>query len=110
MANEGIWLSINEYSDYRGISISTIRRYIKASQVKSKFENGKYFIYVNEGNLERYQTRKEGEQLSLLLRIKELESKNRSLMEEVNELKMLVNIYENNNQPPPLIVESSDQV
>ncbi len=109
MANEGIWLSINEYSDYRGISISTIRRYIKASQVKSKFENGKYYIYVNEGNLERYQTRKESENLTHLLKIKELEQKNRLLMEEVNELKMLINIYEQKNEPPPLILEAGDQ-
>ena len=110
MGNEGIWLSINDYSDYRGISISTIRRYIKGSQVKYKFENGKYFIYVTEENLDRYQNKKNQEHLSLHFKIKELELENRKPHEEVNELKMLVSIYEQNNEPPPLVVESRDQI
>lgn len=110
MADQGSWLSINEYSEYRGISISTIRRYIKAEQVKHKFESGKYYIYVNDINLERYKNRKDENMLSLHLKVKELESENRHLKEEIGELRMLISVYENANQPPPLIVDTGDQV
>ena len=53
MDNE-YWLTINEYSQYRDISVSTIRRYIKNKSVVSKFENGKYLIKVSS---EQYELR-----------------------------------------------------
>ena len=38
------WLSILDYARFKGISISTIRRYIKAERVRFKKENGKYML------------------------------------------------------------------
>ena len=38
------WLSLSEYSSRYGVSVSTLRRRIKGSQVKFKMINGKYFL------------------------------------------------------------------
>lgn len=109
MAMEGIWLSITEYSEYRGTSISTVRRYIKASRVKHKFENGKHWVFVNEENRERQNLKKEAETLTLQMKIKELEHINKIIKEENDDLKMLVTIYEKENLPP-IIEAVSDQI
>ena len=45
---DGRWLSILEFANYKGKSVSTIRRYIKAERVKFKEENGKYFIWARD--------------------------------------------------------------
>ena len=38
------WLSLSEYSSKYGVSVSTLRRRIKGSQVKYKMINGKYYL------------------------------------------------------------------
>jgi uncharacterized protein YaaW (UPF0174 family) len=100
MTEEGIWLSITEYSRYRKISISTIRRYIKSESVRYKSEDGKYFIYVPG---EKYKaslldSADKLDKTSLLLKLKELEQELRILKEENDDLKMLVTIYETNGK------------
>lgn len=91
-ATEGVWLSINDYSRYKNVSISTIRRHIKTNILKHKEENGKYFIYVP--STEKLRLREEEEILKVRLELELLRSKLRQLREENNELKMLVDIYE----------------
>ena len=94
MANtEGTWLTINDYSQFKNISISTIRRHIKANLVKWKNIEGKYHIWT-ASKPEDIETRKEGEIHSYRLEIQRLELENRKLSEELSELRMLVNIYE----------------
>ncbi|WP_127715513.1 hypothetical protein [Halobacteriovorax sp. HLS] len=97
MQNDGIWLSILEYSQLKDISISTVRRYIKANRVKFKKENGKFIIFMNKENYIRYKSNndEESEILAHKLKIQELELKNKALQLENDELKMLVQIYEN---------------
>lgn len=102
---EGVWLSINDYSRYKNVSISTIRRHIKNNILKHKEENGKYFIYVL--STEKVRLREEEELLKVKLEMELLRSQIRQLREENNELKMLVEIYEKQNhkssaQPPKL--------
>lgn len=91
-AKEGIWLSINDYSRYKDVSISTIRRHIKNNILKYKEENGKYFIYVP--STEKLRLREEEELLKIKLETELLRSQLRQLREENNELKMLVELYE----------------
>lgn len=94
--NEGVWLSINDYSRFKNVSISTIRRHIKNNILKYKEENGKYFIYFHSS--QKIQLREEEEMLKLKL---ELELLRRQLIDatnENNELRMLVNIYEEKNK------------
>ena len=97
---EGIWLSINDYSRYKNVSISTIRRHIKNNILKNREENGKYFIYVASGA--RLKLREEEELLRSRLENELLKTKIRELSEENNELKMLVELYEKSSSNTPL--------
>ena len=97
---EGVWLSILDYSQYKNISISTIRRHIKSNIVKSKEVEGKYFIYVPD--VEKVSLKSEGETLRLKLEIEFLKLEIKKLQEENNEYKMLVDLYETQNNPPEL--------
>jgi homoserine trans-succinylase len=100
----GIWLSINDYSRYKDVSISTIRRHIKNNILKHKEENGKYFIYVPSS--EKVKLKEEEELLRVKLELELVRTQLRSLQEENNELRMLVNLYESQTQrghvPPEL--------
>ncbi|MFP5386887.1 MAG: hypothetical protein ACLGHN_12455 [Bacteriovoracia bacterium] len=91
-ANDGVWLSINDYSRYKNVSISTIRRHIKNNILKYKEENGKYFIYV--ASTEKLRVREEEELLRAKLEIELLRTQIRQLNEENSELKMLVELFE----------------
>lgn len=104
---EGVWLSITDYSTYKKVSISTIRRHIKANVLKYKEENGKYFIYVP--STERLKLREEEETLRIKLENEMLKIENRKLREDIHGLKMLVDLYESkmhepklNSEPPEL--------
>jgi hypothetical protein len=87
---DGKWLSILEYANYKNKSISTVRRYIKANRVKYKDEQGKYYIFCKNYQID--DTHKE--QLNLKLENMRLAKENRVLKEELAELKMLVDLYE----------------
>ena len=98
MNQEGIWLSILDYANVKKTSISTIRRSIKSGHVKYKEENGKYFIWTKEIAVEKVE-------LSQKLELEFLKKRNRELEEEVNDLKMLLQVYESNiggESLPPL--------
>lgn len=98
MNQDGIWLSILDYANVKKTSISTIRRSIKSGHVKYKEENGKYFIWTKEIALQK-------EELSLKMESEFLKKRNRELEEEINDLKMLLQVYESNLQQktlPPL--------
>ncbi len=98
MNQDGIWLSILDYANVKKTSISTIRRSVKLGHVKFKEENGKYFIWTKEIALEK-------NELSLKMEAEFLKRKNRELEEEINDLKMLMQVYEtsfNQVEFPPL--------
>lgn len=102
-AMEGVWLSINDYSRYKNVSVSTIRRHIKSNILKHREENGKYLIYVPSN--ERIKLREEEELLRLKLELELLRGRIRSLQEENHELRMLVDLYEGKSAhatPPEL--------
>lgn len=98
MNQEGIWLSILDYANVKKVSISTIRRSIKSGHIKYKEDNGKYFIWTKEIAVQK-------EELALKLEVEFLKKRNRELEEEINDLKMLLSVYEHNAQAetlPPL--------
>lgn len=95
MDKDGAWLSIIEFASLRGISISTVRRYIKAERVKTKMEGGKFFIFVPTEKLAGQERRSSAEVLALRLENERLKRKLLELEEERNDLKMLVGLYEN---------------
>jgi hypothetical protein len=99
MNQDGIWLSILDYANVKKTSISTIRRSIKSGHLKHKEENGKYYIFTREKNPSN-----ESASLSVLLENEYLKKQNREMLEEINDLKMLLNVYENKShlQLPPI--------
>ena len=93
---DGVWLSITDYSVYKKVSISTIRRHLKSNILKHKENDGKYFIYV--ANSERVKLKEEEEILRSKLECELLKSQLREFKEENAELRMLVDLYEKNFQ------------
>jgi hypothetical protein len=91
---EGVWLTITDYSAYKKVSISTIRRHLKSNILQSRIEDGKYFIYVP--NSEKVKIKEEEEILRLKLEIELLRRQWREASEELSELRMLVDLYESN--------------
>ena len=105
MYQEEMWLSIIDYATIKKISISTIRRSIKAGHIKYREENGKYFIWTKGV---KHETSILGADekltLSLKLDLEFFKKTNRELVEEINDLKMLLSVYENqsSNVLPPI--------
>jgi hypothetical protein len=104
-ASGGVWLSINDYSRYKNVSVSTIRRHIKSNILKHREEDGKYFIYV--ASSEKIKAKEDEEILRVKLELELMKIKLRDLSEENNELRMLVDLYESQaqtstQQPPEL--------
>lgn len=89
---DGIWLTITDYSNYKKVSISTIRRHIKSNLLKFKEEGGKYFIYVRSA--EKLKSNEQEDILRARLENELLKSQIRQLREENDGLRMLVDIYE----------------
>ncbi len=92
MEQDGIWLSILEFATLKKISISTIRRAVKAGKYKYKEEAGKYFIWTTQNKINISNERNE---LQLKVELENLKHENKSLREELNDLQMLLSVYEN---------------
>ncbi len=92
------WLPLMEYAVQKGVSLSTLRRYIKAQKVEYKLEKGRYFIR-NSAILEPHKIDSSKEGIAGLTALQEknrlLESELHKAYEEISELKMLVDLYEN---------------
>ena len=88
------WLTLQEYSIQNGISVSTLRRKIKNSELKYKLENGKYLI---EASLKRKEEIKLSE--NELFHEKEKELKElKTLKADKEDLLSLVSFLENEKQ------------
>ena len=102
-----MWVSINEYSQYKNISISTIRRRIRDQKVQYKKDKGKYLLYVNVKDYNRAQSKKNQKMDELQLKYQKVEHQYRKLQEENHDLKMLLLWYENQGDQ---LVQSGDRV
>ena len=94
------WVSIQEYSLNNSISISTIRRRIKAGRIKFKLVNGRYEIFdasvaaISGGASHSFSCPALKDMEVIENRIEELEKDNQRLKEENSELKMLLRVLE----------------
>ncbi len=95
---EGLWLPITEYARIKGISISTVRRYIKADRLSVKQDDGRFLIYVPSG--QAFEFSEARDMLELRLENERLKQELRRLYEETNDLRMLVVLYEKGEAPP----------
>lgn len=87
----GVWIPLMEYAARNGVSLSTLRRYIKAHKIRYRVEEGRYLVFDDGKG-----TASESEQLRLL----ELELQ--KAREEAADLRMLVAIYEEQAARPRL--------
>lgn len=95
------WIPILDYAVLKGVSTSTLRRYIKAKKIPYKIENGRYLlladstttVQINNPPL-KWDNATTHEGVSLFGRVHELEEKLMRAQEQISELKMLVAIYE----------------
>ncbi len=108
------WVPLMDYAVKKGVSISTLRRYIKLQKVKYRIDGGKYLLWDDEAEARfayppsssssvhsspavfnslpvQQQSLEEG---AYLQRIKKLEASLQAAQEEISELKMLVSLYE----------------
>jgi hypothetical protein len=84
-----------DYAMQNGVSLSTLRRYIKAGKIQFKSEQGKYLILSSQPASHDWLTPSEFESDAAIEgRVSNLEVELKKAQEEISELKMLVAIYE----------------
>lgn len=91
------WIPILDYAVLKGVSTSTLRRYIKAKKIPYKIENGRYLLLADaqpKAIQPKWDNAGTIEAISVYSRVRELEEKLLKAQEQVSELKMLVAIYE----------------
>jgi hypothetical protein len=80
----GQWMTLVEYASKNRVSLSTLRRYIKQGKIEHRLQSGRYWVWDPEP--QQFST----DLASELLRAKQ----------EIEELKMLVALYE--SRPPEM--------
>jgi DNA-binding transcriptional MerR regulator len=110
MEQNGIWLSLIDYANYREISLSTIRRYIKANRVKHKLESGKYLIFVSDENFQKKELETEKEVLELRLENQRLSKIIKDLNQEIVDIKTLLMMYEGQTSLPEIPATESREL
>lgn len=81
---KGQWISLMDYATKRGVSLSTLRRYIKSNKIDFKTENGRYLIWDDQSSASQ----------DASANADELRARLQEAQEEIAELKMLIAIYE----------------
>lgn len=46
----GEWITLMDYAMKKGVSLSTLRRHIKANKIQYRVENGRYLLFVEQGD------------------------------------------------------------
>jgi predicted site-specific integrase-resolvase len=82
-----------DYAMKNGVSLSTLRRHIKAGKLRHKSEHGKYYV-LDDSFDEDFDLSSPGGDVSIEARVANLEGELKRAQEEIAELKMLVAIYE----------------
>lgn len=98
------WIPILDYAVQRGVSTSTLRRYIKANKIRYRLENGRYLLAADSAAPKPARAAWDGagaaatapssSGISVYARVRELEEQLAHAQEQISELKMLIAIYE----------------
>ena len=98
------WVPLVEFSVKKGISLSTLRRYIKANKIPWKLIEGRYLV-MDDGTIhaprnhdpdQNIIVRRTPEISDIESRLKHLETELSAAHEEIAELKTLIAFYEEN--------------
>lgn len=108
------WIPLVDYAVKTGVSLSTLRRHIKANKVQYKVENGRYLLHF-EGSSD-HSSLVSGEsqdsaqaamdptlQQGLQTKLQKLERDLQKAQEEIAELKTLIALYEEKIPPQRLL-------
>ena len=91
------WIPLVEFSVHKGVSLSTLRRYIKSNKIPWKLLEGRYLV-MDDGtfNNSKTETKLGSPELpkDVDSRLKNLEQTLNAANEEIAELKTLVAFYE----------------
>ena len=95
----GMWIPLMDYATKKNLSLSTLRRYIKADKVMYKVEQGRYLLWDENLNVEQpsfpTQIEFEEEEVAFLqVSLRQLEQDLKRAHEEIAELKTLIALYE----------------
>jgi len=88
------WLTLIEYSVKKDVSLSTLRRRIKANQLKYKMDRGRYLIFDDEACDVNEFLKNSDHSPALEEKMQKLKRNLSQANEEIAELKMLVSLYE----------------
>ncbi|OFZ55814.1 MAG: hypothetical protein A2428_07355 [Bdellovibrionales bacterium RIFOXYC1_FULL_54_43] len=88
-AAAGKWIPLMDYAGKKGISLSTLRRHIKANKILYKVENGRYLLLDEGPDDSQLNSRAIGDPKFL-----ELTAKLQRAQKEIAELKTLIALYE----------------
>lgn len=92
------WVPLLDYSVQTGVSLSTLRRYIKAGRIEFRLEDGRYLLpvhgMVNNQGGGKDTSPVDGHSKEGRAEIARLEMELRKAREENAELRMLVALYE----------------
>jgi hypothetical protein len=104
--DNGNWIPLVEFSVKKGISLSTLRRYIKSNKIPWKLLEGRYLV-LDDGSftaprnhefrfppIEPKETTQANTQINTDDRIRLIEQELNAAHEEIAELKTLVAFYE----------------
>lgn len=96
-----------EYAVKKGVSLSTLRRHIKANKVQYKVENGRYLLLDDADSLSASlefagDAKRLDDSGSLHSKVHRLECDLHKAQEEIAELKMLIALYEEKIAPQKL--------
>jgi hypothetical protein len=99
--DEHNWIPLVEFSVQKGISLSTLRRYIKSNKIAWKLIEGRYLV-MDDGTFVAprnhlgviSESSNEANQKDMETRMKTLESSLMAANEEIAELKTLLAFYE----------------
>ncbi|MEO5970668.1 MAG: hypothetical protein ABIQ95_12130 [Bdellovibrionia bacterium] len=86
----GDWVSLMDFASKKSVSLSTLRRHIKANKITYKIENGRYFLWDDETGEEHSANNDSQNDINCL----QLELQ--KAQEEIAELKTLIAFYEEN--------------
>lgn len=104
------WLTLQEYSNRYKVSISTLRRKIKAKDVEHTFKNGRYLLRASDRHLNP-ETSSMSELKSLYQNLlKEKDQQIQFLKTELEDLNQLVLVLEKENQQLKSICETHSLV
>ena len=87
LENNSQWVPLVDFAVKRGVSLSTLRRYIKQGKVVFRVENGRYLLR-DDGSFPRAKVH------PLQVQVVKLESDLQKAQEEIAELKTLIAFYE----------------